>query len=76
MNSFGINNNNNNTSHVDVLTGLGITEIDRSGTGSATLTNHNYNDEELTLSENTISSSDKQLNNIRATRKKVNIYLY
>lgn len=71
MNS-NINLNSINTSHVEALsTGQSVTEVDRSGSGSATLTNH-YNDEELSLSENTISSSDKQLNNIRASRKKVN----
>lgn len=66
------NINSLSTSHVEALsTGHSVTEVDISGgSGSATLTNH-YNDEELSLSENTISTSDKQLNSIRATRKKV-----
>jgi hypothetical protein len=67
--SSNINLNSISTSYVEA--GHSITEVDASGgSGSATLTNH-YNDEELSLSENTISSSDKQLNNFRASRKKV-----
>lgn len=70
-------NMSGNTPHYDGFSfspGQSTTDQDVVGggmseSGSNTLTNH-VNDEELSISENTISNSDKPIN-IRNTRKKV-----
>ncbi len=62
----------NSQTHVESYsTGHSLTENDAGGSGSGTLTNHNINEDELSVSENTLSSEKQILSSLRTSRKKV-----
>lgn len=59
----GSNMNSNSTSHVEsVSTGPSLTEDNQ---------NNNYNDEEPSISENTLSSDKQIINTVKVSKKKV-----
>ena len=59
----GSNMNSNSTSHVEsVSTGPSLTEDNQ---------NNNYNDEEPSISENTLSSDKQIINTVKTSKKKV-----
>jgi len=60
------NMNSNSTSHVEsVSTAPSITEDNQN--------NNNYNDEEPSISENTLSSDKQIINTVKVPKKKVNL---